>query len=814
MEHTSELDLAWDFVEKTDRNIFLTGKAGTGKTTFLHKIKNESLKRKVVVAPTGVAAINAGGVTIHSFFQMPFGPILPESAQTNNPNSSQFQRKFNRKKIDIIRSLDLLIIDEISMVRADLLDGIDQVLRKYKNRNKVFGGVQVLMIGDLQQLAPIVKNNEWQLLRPFYETAFFFSSKAFQQSNAISIELRHIFRQQNQEFIEILNQIRNNNITKESLQTLNKQYNPDFRPKKDDGFITLTTHNDRANSMNQTELVSLDTKSRYFRAEIDGDFPEYSFPTHEKLELKVGAQVMFIKNDSSPEKRYYNGKIGKITKIEEDEIFVQCPDDYDEIVTTPEKWDNVNYTINSQTKEIEENLKGSFTQIPLRLAWSITIHKSQGLTFEKAIIDAKSSFAHGQTYVALSRCKTLEGIVLKSPIESNSIISDNTVKSFTEKVEENQPDDNDLLISRKQYQLNLVNELFSYYSISYQVNRCKKIIFQNLNILKGNFDAPLKIMKEQGVDPLIKVADNFNVQLAKMCEDIAEPEKDKAVQERITKALQYFIQQTEENLVKPLSELTYITDNKLVEKDIADAMKKIDQHLKTKSFCYSGLISGFQTEKYLKLRADAVFIKAKPTKLNTKKLEDIEHSELYESLRQWRHVAAIAEDISHYQIFTQKSLFDMCDMLPLTSQQLTKVNGMGKVRVKKYGAEILEIIKEYCQKKDLDVDIPEELAFEEPKKVNTKQVSFGLFNESKTIPEIAEIRGLTISTIESHLSYYITLGDICLEELLSNDKASELKELIENAKLENVNELFYKLGKKYTYGEIRMALCDINYNKS
>ena len=434
MPKNPELELALNFIEKTDRNLFITGKAGTGKTTFLHQIKKESLKRMVIVAPTGVAAINAKGVTIHSFFQMPFGPILPNKTQ-----NSQQQRRFSKTKIDIIKSLDLVIIDEISMVRADLLDAIDQVMRRYKNRNKVFGGAQVLMIGDLQQLAPVVKPNEWSLLQNHYETVYFFSAKAYQEANVVSIELKHIYRQKNENFIKILNEIRTNTLSDESAMILNKNYNPTFSPTKEDGYITLTTHNNRANLINNSELNKLKNKSYFFKADVSGKFNENAFPNDVRLELKVGSQVMFIKNDSSVDKRYYNGKIGVITKVSKDSVNVQCGNEIDEIVTEKEMWDNVNYSINEETKEIKEDIIGSFKQIPLRLAWAITIHKSQGLTFEKAIIDAEASFAHGQTYVALSRCTSLEGLVLKTPITSNAIINDKTVSIFNESVEENHP---------------------------------------------------------------------------------------------------------------------------------------------------------------------------------------------------------------------------------------------------------------------------------------------------------------------------------------------------------------------------------------
>ncbi len=436
-----ELKLAFDFVQYTNRNIFLTGKAGTGKTTFLHKLKETSHKRMVVVAPTGVAAINAGGVTIHSFFQMPFGPILPGRLESSEKSIIQ---KFNKKKINIIRSLDLLVIDEISMVRADLLDGIDTVLRRYKNKTLPFGGVQMLMIGDLQQLAPIAKDNEWNLLKEHYDTIFFFSSKAYTQSNAISIELKLIYRQQDNNFIKILNEIRDDKLSVESFQELNKRYIPGFSPEKEDGYITLTTHNASANRINDEQLKKIKTKIHTFEAEVNGHFPEYSFPTDQHLKLKVGAQVMFIKNDISPEKLYFNGKIGTIVNIEDHLIYVKSKDEDNQIEVGQVMWDNVKYTINETSKEIEEEVAGSFIQYPLRLAWAITIHKSQGLTFEKAVIDAQAAFAHGQTYVALSRCKTLEGLILSSQISSNGIICDSTVGNFNREVEENQPDEKTL----------------------------------------------------------------------------------------------------------------------------------------------------------------------------------------------------------------------------------------------------------------------------------------------------------------------------------------------------------------------------------
>jgi len=342
-----ELQLAHDFVETTDRHIFLTGKAGTGKTTFLHNLKGNTHKRMIVTAPTGVAAINAGGVTLHSFFQLPFGPFVPGSEADGRPN----QHRFGKAKINIIKSLDLLVIDEISMVRADLLDGVDGVLRRFRRNDLPFGGVQLLMIGDLRQLSPVVKDEDWAILREFYDSMYFFSCRALRLSELVVIELKHVFRQSDTRFIDLLNRVRDNRLDQASLQELNSRYRKDFRPGDNEGYITLSTHNSGADAINESRLKALQRKAHSFQAEIEGDFPEYSYPTSPVLTLKEGAQVMFIKNDPSPEKLYFNGKIGKITRIAERSVFVICPGDQEEILVEPALWENIKYRIDPATRK-------------------------------------------------------------------------------------------------------------------------------------------------------------------------------------------------------------------------------------------------------------------------------------------------------------------------------------------------------------------------------------------------------------------------------------------------------------------------------
>ena len=796
MSKNPELELALNFIDKTDRNLFITGKAGTGKTTFLHQIKKESLKRMVIVAPTGVAAINAKGVTIHSFFQMPFGPILPNQIA----NTSNAQRKFSKTKIDIIKSLDLVIIDEISMVRADLLDGIDQVMRRYKNRNKVFGGAQILMIGDLQQLSPVVRPNEWSLLQQHYNTVYFFSSKAYQEANVVSIELKHIYRQKNEDFITILNEVRNDNLSEKSAKILNERYNPNFSPSKEEGYITLTTHNNRANLINDSELNKLKNRSQFFDAEVSGKFNENAFPNSERLELKVGAQVMFIKNDSSPEKRYFNGKIGIVTDISRENVTVQCANEIDEIVTEREMWDNVNYSINEETKEIKEDIIGSFKQIPLRLAWAITIHKSQGLTFEKAVIDAEASFAHGQTYVALSRCTSLDGLVLKTPITSSAIINDKTVSVFNESIEENHPDENILNDSEKYFQLNLISELFDFQPFLYPISRMIDIFYKNRTSIKGDVIDHLQTIKDDGVVALMKVSNGFKNQLNAISEDNILPENSSQIQERFTKALDYFVTKTKGNILQPLNAIEFSTDNKAVKKDFSKQFDSLQEKLLEKLFALQKMTDGFKVQTYLEVRAKAVLQKTAPTK--KKKVSSKRDPILALKLRELRDEIRIAESIPAFQIFTQETLYAMCDVLPRTEKELLKVTGMGKIRVSKYGDEILEVINKYCEENGIN-------KFNEQKKEDkkpTKQISLELFKSGLSVKEIAKERSLTAGTIESHLASYIPSGDVDILELIDIKKYKKIINAVEETKFKNLTELKEKVDKSFTFMELRMVL--------
>lgn len=422
MAQNRELDIARFIVEKTDSNIFLTGKAGTGKTTFLKDVKKYTKKNHIVLAPTGVAAVNAGAMTIHSFFQFGFGPYVKGISE---PEGNFMMR---REKRELIKSLELIIIDEISMVRADVLDHINDELQRIRRNSEPFGGVQLLMIGDLQQLPPITPDNEMEILKPHYDSMYFFDSKALRNSDYYCIELKSVYRQTDQRFIDILNRVRTGDVTHSDLDELNSHYVADFRPARGENYIQLVTHNRMADAINQREMDALTTDTFTFDAKVTGTFPEDAFPTSRQLEVKKGAQVMFVKND--PDKRFINGTLGEVEEVSDGSIRVRLSGKDNIVKVEPTAWENIRYHMDEETHQIESTKIGSFKQYPIKPAWAITIHKSQGLTFDKAVIDAHAAFSPGQAYVALSRCRSLEGMVLSEKLNQRAIITDSIVDEY------------------------------------------------------------------------------------------------------------------------------------------------------------------------------------------------------------------------------------------------------------------------------------------------------------------------------------------------------------------------------------------------
>ena len=422
MSQNRELDIARFIVEKTDSNIFLTGKAGTGKTTFLKDVKKYTKKNHIVLAPTGVAAVNAGAMTIHSFFQFGFGPYVKGISE---PEGNYMMR---REKRELIKSLELIIIDEISMVRADVLDHINDELQRIRRNSEPFGGVQLLMIGDLQQLPPITPDNELEILKPHYDSMYFFDSKSLRNSDYYCIELKSVYRQTDQRFIDILNRVRTGDVTHSDLDELNSHHVADFRPAQGDNYIQLVTHNRMADAISQREMAALSADTFMFDAKVTGTFPEDAFPTSRQLEIKKGAQVMFVKND--PDKRFINGMLGEVEEVSDDSIRVRLSGKDNIVKVEPTAWENIRYHMNEETHQIESTKIGSFMQYPIKPAWAITIHKSQGLTFDKAVIDAHEAFSPGQAYVALSRCRSLDGMVLSEKLTQRAIITDSIVDEY------------------------------------------------------------------------------------------------------------------------------------------------------------------------------------------------------------------------------------------------------------------------------------------------------------------------------------------------------------------------------------------------
>jgi len=811
MQQNSQLNLAFDFVQYTDKNIFLTGKAGTGKTTFLHQLKKTSLKRIAVVAPTGVAAINAGGVTINSFFQLPFGPYIP-----GNTSKTEHKR-FSKEKINMIKSLDLLVIDEISMVRADTLDHIDEVLRRFKDHKKPFGGVQILMIGDLHQLSPVVKDEDWTILKSYYPNLFFFSSKALSATEPVSIELKHIYRQVDSNFIDLLNSVRQNQIDENVLKKLNQRYIPDFNPGDEEGYITLTTHNKSAQEINEGKLKELNSPIYRFNAVIQDDFPEYSYPTVPELELKKGAQVMFVKNDPSRERLFFNGKIGIVTSISDEHILVKCPGDLSEIVVNPLEWTNIKYELDTQTKELREKIIGTFTQFPLKLAWAITIHKSQGLTFERAVIDANLAFAHGQVYVALSRCKSFEGMVLRSPISFNSVKTDGTISEYTRKSKDKEPGEQQLIASRIDFQQSLIFDLFNFNTLKTHYFQLKKLSEDHHTILDPGITEVLNHMRNVAEKDIYEVADNFKKHLNNHFIEHVLPENNPELQNRIKKACAYFNEKINSVFYEALKRLNTDTDNKAVGTSIKSILDDLYKEITVKIALMKVSADGFSTINYLQTKSNAE-IDYKPVKSaslsNAYSSENMLHPELYQAIRVWRDELATEWGVPLYLVLAQKTILELLRFLPSNPAELENIKGLGKTRVKQYGNDLLEIINSYCKEHGIEREV-QELPIKEKKiKSDTKQVSFELFKQGKTISEIAKERAFTTGTIEGHLAHYIQSGEISVFDIVPKIKVAKIMAyLIQNPESSTVDTKI-ALGDEVSYGELKAVLNHLAYTKA
>lgn len=805
---------AWQCVEQTSVNLFLTGNAGTGKTTFLKNLKIHSPKRMVVVAPTGVAAINAGGVTIHSFFQLPFAPFIPGT--TPKPD-----HKIRREKINIMRTLDLLVIDEISMVRADLLDAIDATLRLYRRNERPFGGVQLLMIGDLQQLAPVVVESERGLISEHYPTPYFFSSQALQRTVYTTIELKRVYRQTDRIFIELLNKIRNNTADMSTLQEINARYIPDFDPADSEGYIRLTTHNNSADAINKSKLDAINATEQKYECKVNGTFPSYSYPADSELILKVGAQVMFLKNDSAAEKRYYNGKIGRVSALDDDKVTVACTDGT-EVEIGYEEWQNTRYEINKETNEINEVVEGTFEQIPLRLAWAITIHKSQGLTFDKAIIDAQMSFAHGQVYVALSRCRTIQGLVLSRPLAASSIINDATVNGFIADQAQNAMTDEKMNRAKNEYFAALASELFSFRPITVPCFKLQQLLEEHCRTSYPKAVSEVADILQDIQKNILDVSMKFS----SLCDEKktqSDLRTDEAFKTRIVNGAKYFL----EHLAivdKILTASDLNIDNTTVSEQKDDLRSQIENEYAIKSCTLETIIKeGFSTAGYLRAKANAVLATErkddddeKPLKLPKRAVPaDVTHKDLYLRLLAWRKREADNEDVREYMIMSQKAFVDIANYLPTNLKELGSMKGVGKAKLGAYGEKIIDMVKVYMLENNImeSPELPylrptktskeERRAKQKEEKKSTYEETLELFNKHLSIKEIAEIRNLKVSTICGHLVDMAQAGKVELQDVMGRERYNKLTKLIESNPSLTVGEMCVRFQSDgYYYKEI------------
>lgn len=739
------------FINQTDESIFLTGKAGTGKTTLLRKIVKSTYKQTVIVAPTGIAALNAGGVTIHSFFQLPFGGFIPDfstnaefsdGVKLENRNSLMRHFRMNSRQKSILQNLELLVIDEVSMLRADILDAIDWVLRNVRKVNSPFGGVQVLFIGDLLQLPPVVKPAEWQFLRNYYTGIYFFNALVIQEKRPVYIELEKVYRQDNETFIGILNKLRTNSIRQQEVDILNAYVQVDFNAEEHEDFITLTTHNNTADEINQKALGKLKTNSKSYDAEVTGSFPEHLYPIESKLELKIGAQVMFIKNDLSPEKSYYNGKMGKIVTLDHDEIKVNFPDEKKTITVDRYEWNNIKYNLNASTGEVEEEVLGTFVHFPLKLAWAITVHKSQGLTFEKAVIDVSNVFVPGQAYVALSRLRSLEGLVLLNPIRINGLSSDQNVIAYAQTKENqeslNQKLDQGTLTYLKDVLLRAfdwveLHNLWNGHVASYKHLNSKTLkgssaswAAQQLQILNGTMD-PARRFRGQ-IDRLLS-AKNIDYD---------------HIISRVDAGYEYFF--------KTLDGILYSTLKKMAEAQQKKNTKTFNEELEE--------LDQWMTETIIRLKKARILTEAL---LLGRELD--------------KHVI-VNQEVKNYKT---------------TKISLVK-NELRESRTTfDFDTEHIELKTKSNAKKTA-----------KKSKISTYEQTLELLKSGKSVIEIAQERQLSESTIYGHCVRLIRMEKLELDEVLERDRISALSDIFDNYDGMSLTPLKERVGNDFTWEELKL----------
>ena len=684
MEDSNKVIL--DFIDQSQKNIFITGKAGTGKTTLLHRIKNSTKKNLAIVAPTAVAALNAGGTTIHSLFQVPFGPLIPGDEAPDE--GIDFVVRFGAEKLRLVKSLELLIIDEVSMVRADTMDYLDKILRAINCSTSPFGGVQLVMIGDLFQLPPIT-NSDWPVLTRYYKSPFFFESKALNQRPFLTFELTRIYRQNDPVFIDILNGVRQNSLNSSQLETLNSRHIQGVLADKE-GYITVTTHNQLVNDINQQRLNELDGEMFTYTAAVSGDFPREAFPVEEMLKLKVGAQVILARNDSSGKKQYYNGRAAKVIELSLTGIRVKFLDDESEFDLIQEVWQNVKYGLDEDSGKVAESNAGSFTQYPLKLAWAITVHKSQGLTFDKVVVDVSGSFAHGQAYVALSRCRSLEGLILNSAVSFNNIITDQFVSRFMAGVMDTEKVSLKVALAEDEHQF--VKDMMDFSPLLApwkQLNQLLKKAAPNNAAIQFSLDKISMIEKE-----LISVAERFSrKELGSLPSDIPLHELPETVS-RLKKSAEYFIPRLNDT-AQVISDI-FSVDPGIISKEynVGTHLNRILNFLSLRtSFFKSMQQPEFSIDECRKsVRESNTAFKTKTRDFKSPNDSPVLNAKLYEELLQWRKEQSEVKLVPDYIFMSDKVLVKISNKVPKSMDELAAIQGVGPVKAVEIGKSILKVL--------------------------------------------------------------------------------------------------------------------------
>jgi hypothetical protein len=760
-----------------------------------------------VAAPTGVAAINAGGVTLHSLFQLPFHPFLPTRQHKEELIG---KLKFTRQRLQLLRKMELLVIDEISMVRADVMDAIDTILRwARRNHEAPFGGVQLLCIGDLYQLPPVAQHHEWSILQEYYSSPFFFESMVIKEQMPLLIELTTIYRQKEDSFVRLLNKVRNNEMDADDFEDLHMRYNPGFRPGYDDNFITLTSHNKQSEQINTNELEKLLKPAFSYAAEIEGEFYENTYPAEASLVLKEGAQVMFLKNDSIS-KRYFNGKIGVVKSLEEGEIIVTC-DDID-INVAKETWENSRYTLNREDGKLEQETLGSFTQFPLRLAWAITIHKSQGLTFDHVMIDAGAAFSSGQVYVALSRCTSLEGIVLLSRIPTTAILSNEHVIRGQQSLTHRGSLAERFEGARQVFTQQLMEAIFSFNAIETAI---KQLLYQ-VKQHSQQLNAPgieWAVELDQRFKTDRQVGQKFIGHIVAMMKDEGIIERNEPLQKRIMDAAGHF----ESRLLAYLNNVKQhpmITEHREASANLNEALQETALAFYTAHYFINYCKQPFEVGGFLRHKINFALPRFNISSYASgkKQVTDVANGELFETLKRWRDMTCEETGQPIYMIANQDSLKELSTYLPMNKKELTRISGFGKAKAEKYGEDILSAIESYCSNHNIpgNMDAYPKTPAKEKKtskpKVDTKKESYDLYKAGNSMKEIAAARSLTIATVEGHLAHFIEMGEIDLVDLLSNDKIETILKVVNENEGASIQVIKQQVPASINYGDIKMVL--------